>query len=41
MEATEAFLLHESQAGNAVRIHGLTQNDGQILGKMKETPSND
>lgn len=41
MKATEAFLLYESQAGNAMRIHGLTQNDGQILGKMKETPSND
>lgn len=41
MEATENFLVHESQAGNAVRIHGLNQNGGQILGKMKETPSND
>lgn len=41
MGATEDFPVHESQAGNTLRIHVLTQNEGQVLGKMKETHSND
>lgn len=41
MGATEDFAVHGSQAGNVLRIHVLTQNDGQILGKMKGTHSND
>lgn len=41
MEATEDFAVCDSQERNALTIHVLTQNDGQILGKMKKTHSNE
>lgn len=33
MGATEDFPVHETQAGKGLRIHALTQNDGQIFRK--------